>query len=56
MILEGKIIGKSDIPVTVSRQEVVKMQLRTGLKDPVGRNEKCICGSDKKFKKCCSVN
>lgn len=34
----------------------VRMSKKTGIKLKVGRNEDCICGSGKKYKKCCMVN
>tara|TARA_R110002049_G_scaffold2511_6_gene18402 strand:+ start:4160 stop:5005 length:846 start_codon:yes stop_codon:yes gene_type:complete len=36
--------------------EVLQMKIRKEHYGDIGRNEKCSCGSNKKFKKCCSNN
>ena len=37
----------SDVERLLNPQEAVKVQVK------VGRNEPCLCGSGKKYKKCC---
>jgi hypothetical protein len=33
----------------------IRMAKNTGIKLKIGRNEDCVCGSGKKYKKCCMV-
>ena len=49
VILESDIVKNAKL----FKEIVNKENKKTAFKNEVGRNELCICGSGKKYKKCC---